>query len=50
MTKEEETKFYDEVVKNVENIFTSEDFNTSNLDNGEDEVIKTDKMTITLTT
>ena len=50
LTKEEEIEIYNEVVSNVETIFTSEDYNTSNLDSGEDEVIQTEKMTITLTT
>ena len=50
LTKEEEIEIYNEVVSNVETIFTSEEYNTSNLDSGEDEVIQTEKMTITLTT
>ena len=50
MTKEEETEFYDNIVSNVEDILISEDFNTTSLDNGEDQVIQTEKMTITLTT
>ena len=50
MTKEEETEFYDNIVSNVEDILTSENFNTSSLDGGEDQVIQTEKMTITLTT
>ena len=50
LTKEEENEIYNEVINNVETIFTSEDYNTSSLDSGEDEVIQTEKMTITLTT
>ena len=42
----EENEIYNEVVNNVETIFTSEDYNTSSLDSGEDEVIQTEKMTI----
>ena len=38
------------ILESVESSFTSEDYNTSNLDNGEDDVIENDKMTITLTT
>ena len=50
ITKEEETEFYDNIVSNVEDILTSENFNTSSLDGGDDQVIQTEKMTITLTT
>ena len=50
MTKEQETEFYDDIIDNVEDILTSKDFNTSNLDNGQNRVIKTEKITITLTT
>ena len=50
ITKEEEIKLYNEVIKNMESLFTSDYYNTSNLDNGIEEVIQTEKMTITLTT
>ena len=50
MSKEEEIKCYDNILKNVEEGFTSENYDTKNLDKGEDEVIKTEKMTITFTT
>ena len=50
MPKEEEIKFCDNILKNVEEGFTSENYDTKNLDKGEDEVIKTEKMTITFTT
>ena len=49
-TKEEEIEYYDEIIKNIDSIFISENYNTSNLENGQDEIIKTEKMTITLTT
>ena len=49
-SKEEEIKFYDNILKNIEESFTSENFDTSNIDNGEDKVLKTDKLTITFTT
>ena len=49
-TKEEEIEYYDKIIKNIDSIFISENYNTSNLDNGQDEIIKTGKMTITLTT
>ena len=50
MNKEEEIKIYDMIVKDIENVFTSENYDTSKLDKGEDQVIKAEKMTITLTT
>ena len=40
----------DILLDNVEIGFTSGKYNTSNLDNGNDEIIKNDKVTITLTT
>ena len=40
----------DILLDNVETGFTSRKYNTSNLDNGNDEIIKNDKVTITLTT
>ena len=48
--KEEEIKYYDNVLKAIESGFTSENFDTSFLDEGEDEVIETEKIRITLTT
>ena len=48
--KEEEIKYYDTILENIETGFTSEDYDTSNLDKGEDEVIETEKMTVTFTT
>ena len=49
--KENETKYYDTIIKNIEDIFTSGNYDLSNLDKGEDEiVITTDKMAIILTT
>ena len=50
VTKEEEIKYYDTILENIENIFTSENFDSTDIDNGKDEIIKTEKMTITLTT
>ena len=47
---EEEIKYYDKIIEQIESIFTSENYDTSNLDNGKDETIKTEKMTITFTT
>ena len=38
--KKEEIKYYDEILKNIEYIYTSDYYNTSNLDNGNDEIIE----------
>ena len=48
--KNEEINYYNSILKNIENVFTDENYDTSNLDKGEDEVIETEKMTITFTT
>ena len=48
--KDEEAKYYDEVLQNIENIFTSEYYDTSYLDSGNEEVIEIDKIKIVLTT
>ena len=48
-SKLEITKYYNKILENIENAFTSIYYDTSNIDNGQDEVIKTDKMTITFT-
>ena len=45
-----EQKIEDKLIENLEKGFTSENYNTSELENGKDSVIKTEKMTITLTT
>ncbi len=50
ISKEEEIKYYDKFLQGVEEVFSSNNYNTSNLDNGKDEVIETEKMTITFTT
>ena len=50
MTKEEEINYYNEVIKKVESIFTDINFDTSNIDNGNEQIIKTQKIMITLTT
>ena len=49
-TKEEEIEYYDTILENIENAFTDENYDTSDLDNGKDEVIETEKMTVTFTT
>ena len=47
---EEDLKAKELILHNVEEGFTSEDYDTSNLENGEDDIIQDEKMTITLTT
>jgi len=49
ITKEGEIEYYDKLIKIIENQFI-DNYDTSELDNGQDEVIKTDKITVTLTT
>ena len=48
--KEEEIKYYDNIIQNIENKFTSEKYDTSNLDKGHDEIITNGRITTTLTT
>ena len=50
ITEEEEIIFYNEILKNIESSFTSQYYNTSNIDAGIDEIVLTEKMKITLTT
>ena len=49
-TFEEEIKYYDEIIEKIESIFTSENYDMTNVDKGEDEIIETEKMTVTFTT
>ena len=46
----EEINYYDTIIKRIEDYFTSENFDTTQLDSGKDEQIVTEKMIITLTT
>ena len=48
--KEIEIKEQDEILENIEQNLVSENFNTSNLENGEESIITNNKMTVTLTT
>ena len=41
---------YDNLLKNIEDEFTSDHYNTTNLENGNDDIIELDKIKITLTT
>ena len=49
-TKEEEIKYYDSTLKNIEDILTSENYDTFYLDKGNNEIIELEKMKIILTT
>jgi len=48
--KSQEIKIQNKIIENVEKDFTSDKFNNSNIENGKEEVIETNKITITLTT
>ena len=48
--KEEETKYYDTILEYIEDIMTSNKYNTSALDGGNDEIIKTEKVKVIITT
>ena len=50
VSKEQDIKYYNEVLKNIEKGFTSLKYDRSNIEKGQDEVIKTDKVTVILTT
>ena len=49
-TKDEEIKYYDNILKIIENEFTSENYETFNLEHGQDDIIKNEKIITTLTT
>ena len=44
--KEEEIKYYDKILENIEDIYTSKNFNTSDLDNGKDEIVEIEKWNL----
>ena len=50
LEKTKEIEYYNMILQNIETLFTSEKYNTSNLDNNKDEIITTKKIKITLTT
>ena len=50
LKKEEEINYYDTILKDIDKIFLSDNFDTTDIDNGKDEIIETKKMTITFTT
>ena len=47
---EEEIEYYDTILKELENTFTNVNYDTSESDNGKDEIIETEKMIVTFTT
>ena len=47
--KEKEIKAYDKIIEKIENIFVN-NYDTTNLDKGEEQIINAGKMSITLTT
>ena len=49
MVKEEEINKYNEILEKIESIFTSDNYDLTNIDKGEDQVIKAKKMVITFT-
>ena len=48
-SKDEEIKYYDNILQTIENEFTSENYDTSKIDNGQDDIIRTEKIITTLT-
>ena len=50
MTKEEEINYYNEIISLVESMITDKIFDTTDLDNGKEQLIKTDKLIITFAT
>ena len=50
VSNEEQIIYYDNILKLMETGFISKNYNTSNIDMGNDEIIKTDKFIVTLTT
>ena len=48
MSKKEEIEYYDNIMKKIEEAFIN-NFDTSKLDNGQDDYIKIEKMTVTFT-
>ena len=50
INKKDEINYYDTILKNIEDIFTSENYVTSKLDDGVDEIIEIDKLKVILTT
>ena len=49
-SKLDEIKYYDNILNIIQKEFLSNNYDTSNVDNGEDDIIKTEKLIITFTT
>ena len=49
-SKEEEIKFYDNILNIFESKYTSDNYDTSNIDIGKDDIYNIEKMIITITT
>ena len=49
MSKDEEIEYYDNLIDTIEKGFTN-NYDTKKIDEGKDEIIKTDKITVTFTT
>ena len=49
MIKEEEINRYNKILEKVESIFISDNYDLTNIDRGEDQVIRTNKIIITFT-
>ena len=49
-SKLQQINYYNNLIQYIDNSFTSPKYDTSNIENGKDEIIKTDQMTVTFTT
>ena len=49
LSKEEEINKYNQILDNIETIFTSDNYDLTNIDKGDDQVISANKMVITFT-
>ena len=49
LTKVEEINKYNQILDKIESVFTSDNFDLTNIDKGEDQVINAHKMVITFT-
>ena len=49
-SKLQKINYYNNLIQYIDNSFTSPQYDTSNIENGKDEIIKTDQMTVTFTT
>ena len=49
-SKLQQINYYNNLIQYIDNSFTSPKYDTTNIENGKDEIIKTDQMTVTFTT